>query len=502
MSLRARLLLATALCAIVALVAADVATYSALRGQLDTQVDQALEQSHVSLENAIAHGRLICQPTGGQGGSQPGGQGGPGGGPGGPPGPPQDLLLGTFVEVRSQSGAVVDGQQCPAYDNGVSVSPSLPSTLTGYSVDSHGDRVAYLTVRSATTGGPTFRVRASVLPDGDVLVLAVPLTQSASTLHRLLLTESIVTAAAILLALLLGLWLVRIGLRPLVSAERTAEAIAEGRLDERVPGESSRTEVGRLARALNTMLARIESAFAARDETEKQLRVSEARMRQFVGDASHELRTPIAAVGAYAELFERGASDDPADLARVMEGIRAETSRMQHLVEDLLTLARLDEQREPELWAVEVVGLAADAVRTSSTVGPEWPVELVAAEPVEVMADRMRLRQVLDNLLANVRAHTPAGTSAVVRVSRSENAAVIEVSDNGPGMDSDQVPHVFDRFFRADSSRTRSSGGAGLGLAIVAGIVESLGGTIAAVSSPGAGMAITIRLPLAPASED
>jgi two-component system OmpR family sensor kinase len=201
-------------------------------------------------------------------------------------------------------------------------------------------------------------------------VVGASLADTDSTLRRLLLIESAVTASALLAAIALGWWLVRVGLRPLVAIEDTADAIAEGELTQRVPGENAKTEVGRLARALNTMLGRIEGAFAARDATEDELRQSEGRLRQFVADASHELRTPIAAVSAYAELFDRGARERPGDLDRVVSGIRAETGRMSRLVEDLLLLARLDEGRPLERAPVELVGLAGDAVRTATTVGP------------------------------------------------------------------------------------------------------------------------------------
>ena len=289
----------------------------------------------------------------------------------------------------------------------------------------------------------------------------------------------------------------RVSFRPLRAVEATAEAIARGELAERVPGEDARTEVGRLARALNVMLGRIEDAFGERDATERELRESEGRMRQFVADASHELRTPLTAVSAYAELFEQGAATRADDLERVMHGIRSETARMGHLVEDLLLLARLDEGRPLEREDVEIVGVAADAVRTASTVGPQWPVQLVARQPVEVVGDRLRLRQVIDNLLANVRTHCPVGTSTVVTVSREPASAVLTVSDDGPGLTDDQSVRIFERFYRADPSRSRLHGGAGLGLSIVASIVHAHGGTVTAESSPGGGTAFSIRLPLA-----
>jgi two-component system OmpR family sensor kinase len=244
-------------------------------------------------------------------------------------------------------------------------------------------------------------------------------------------------------------------------------------------------------------LSRIEDAFSQRDATLADLRQSEERLRRFVGDASHELRTPLAAVSAYAQLFERGAKRRPEDLSRVMAGIRAETARMGHLVDDLLLLARLDEGRPLERKPVDLVDLVTEAVETASAVGPEWPLTLEAAGTVRVIGDSVRLRQVVDNLLANVRAHTPPGTRATVRVSASDVDALVEVADEGPGLTAEQAEKVFERFYRADPSRSRQHGGTGLGLGIVAAIVAAHGGSVAARPRPEGGAAFTVRLPLA-----
>ena len=304
------------------------------------------------------------------------------------------------------------------------------------------------------------------------------------------------TAGALVFALAAGWWLVRLGLRPLEDVERTADSIAAGNLEQRVPGAEQSTEVGRLARALNVMLERIQAAFAARIASEARLKESEQHLRQFVADASHELRTPIAAVSAYAELFERGAAERSDDLPRVMSGIRTETARMDRLVNDLLTLARLDEGVPMEKAPVELVSLASDAVRTATAVGPEWPVRFWAAHPVEVIGDKDRLRQVIDNLLANVRSHTPPGTTTTVRVNQVGDEAEMEVRDTGPGMPAEEARRVFERFYRVDPARSRISGGSGLGLSIVSAIVAAHGGTVAAVSSPGQGLTVTVRIPM------
>jgi two-component system OmpR family sensor kinase len=322
-------------------------------------------------------------------------------------------------------------------------------------------------------------------------MVALPLNDVSSTLHRLLWTEILVTAAVLLGAVGLGLWLVRVGLRPLRNIESTAANIAGGELSLRVPQADERTEVGRLGMALNTMLERIEDAFGKQ-------RASEERLRRFVADASHELRTPVSAVGAYAELFERGAQQRPADLARVLRGIRVETARMQALIEDLLLLTRLDEGRPLERHPVELVGLAGEAVEAAQTIGGDWPVSIEADEPVEVSGDRMRLREILDNLLANVRTHTPPGTGTTVRVRKEGDDAILEVADQGPGLDAEDAARVFERFYRADPSRARDRGGTGLGLAVVAALIEAHGGRVELDTTPGSGATFRVRLPVEP----
>ena len=497
-SLRARLLLALGAVALVSLVAADIATYSFLRSFLLQRVDQQLQAAHIPIEQALNGG--------GPGGLGTGGLGAGGLGAGGPSSAAEscqtDALLraapGTFVQVRSSAGIVLCQQD--SYERGVATTqPKLPVRITGFSSSSDpNEPTVYFTVPASDGPGPSYRVRASQAQGGNTIVLAISLADETSTLHHLLWVELAVTAAALALAGLLGWWLVRIGLRPLAAIETTAANIARGGLGERVPGESRRTEVGRLAGVLNVMLARIEGAFAARDATESELRRSEARMRRFVGDASHELRTPLTAVSAYAELFERGANQRPEDLERVMTGIRSETSRMGHLVDDLLLLARMDEGRPMDMGDVELVALAAEAIDAGRAVGSQWPVTLEAARPVEVTGDRVRLRQVFDNLLANVRAHTPAGTSATVRIGVEADHAVCEVCDNGPGIEAETADRLFERFYRADASRSRASGGSGLGLSIVEAIVSAHGGDITARAGPDGGSVFSFRIPLHP----
>ena len=396
----------------------------------------------------------------------------------------------------------MDGLTCPAYVGGQAYQPQLPAHISGFTTQPDGSQATFFTTGSVKSGGPTFRVEVAKITGGDLagnlVVTAIPISDTTSTLHTLFLVELAVTAGALVLALAGGWWLVRLGLRPLEDVERTADSIAAGNLDQRVPGADDTTEVGRLARALNVMLERIESAFSARLASEARLQESDRHLRQFVADASHELRTPIAAVAAYAELFERGASERPTDLPRVLTGIRAETARMERLVDDLLTLARLDEGAPLQIIPTELVSLCADAVHTATTVGPLWPVIFTAAHPVEVLGDPTRLRQVVDNLLANVRAHTPPGTKATVHVDQVGTEARIVVRDSGPGMPSEGAARVFERFYRADSARDRAHGGTGLGLSIVSAIVTAHGGTVSATSVPGQGLTVTVSLPVVP----
>jgi two-component system OmpR family sensor kinase len=271
--------------------------------------------------------------------------------------------------------------------------------------------------------------------------------------------------------------------------EKTARAIASGDLSQRVERAEERTEVGRLGLALNAMLSQIETAFKARE-------ASERKLRRFVADASHELRTPLSAVRAYAELFTRGADQRPDDLARAMTGITRESERMSLLVQDLLLLARLDEGRPLEREPVQLDDVVTEAVDTARMLEPDRGIELQTEQAV-VLGDRDRLRQIVDNLLSNVRAHTPPATSVHVSVGRENGNAFIEVRDDGPGLSVAHLERVFERFYRADQSRARASGGVGLGLSIVAAVAEAHGGSVTAWSERAGGATFRITLPLA-----
>ncbi|MGH3417082.1 MAG: ATP-binding protein, partial [Actinocrinis sp.] len=293
--------------------------------------------------------------------------------------------------------------------------------------------------------------------------------------------------------------------RNLLPFERMGDqvvAIGAGELDRRVDPADAATEIGRVGASVNEMLARLERAFSEQ-------RASEDRLRRFIADASHELRTPLASIRGYAELFRRGAASRPEDLALAMRRIESESARMGVLVDELLLLARLDSGRPLGRGPVDLGALARDAARDSQAAGPQWPVEVTvrvegeesddpALQRVEVCGDADRLRQLLANLLANVRAHTPPGTPTSISVRRIGETAVVEVADAGPGLTAEQQAKVFERFYRADASRKRGdgAGGSGLGLSIVASVAEAHGGAARVRSLPGRGTVFTIRLPL------
>jgi two-component system OmpR family sensor kinase len=484
LSLRARLLLGLTAIAAVGLLAADIVTYTALKSFLYNRVDSTLNSVHPGVENVLFGG----------GGGGPNGRG-PGGG--------NDLnqlfgsIPGDCIQLRTLRQGVL-GQTCiPVFGNPVAPAPKYPAKLSlpATSNSSDGDRVSFLTV-PAVSGGHSYRVRASVEARAAIsrIRFAAPLNDVESTLHRLFLIELGVTIAILASMIGLGLWTVRLGLRPLEQMAKTADEIAAGDLSRRVEPAESRTEVGRLGLALNSMLEHIEDAVTARDSSLRALEASERKLRRFVADASHELRTPLAAVRAYAELFTRGAAERPADLERSMKGISRESERMSVLVEDLLLLAHLDEGRPLELQPIELDDVIGEALELERTLEPARPLES-ALEPLVVAGDRDRLRQVIDNLLSNVRSHTPPDSALAVRLARDNGWAVLSVEDSGPGMDEEQLAHVFERFYRADPSRARSSGGAGLGLAIVAAVVEAHGGKVDAESEPGQGTTFHVRLP-------
>jgi two-component system OmpR family sensor kinase len=355
----------------------------------------------------------------------------------------------------------------------------------------------------AEEGSGRWRVVAVRVTDdrglGDgTLVIGQSLAGVDDTVARMGVLLVVVGLSVLLLVGLLGWLVVRQSLRPLREVEDVAGAIADGDLSQRVPEHPTSTEVGRLSAALNAMLAQIERAFAARE-------ASEERMRRFVADASHELRTPLAAVRGYAELYRQGAVSGPEDVGSAMRRIEDEASRMGGLVEDLLTLARLDEQRPGRHSPVDLTVVAADAVQDARAMDTARDVTLVGrggpVRPTVVLGDESHLRQVVTNLVANALRHTPAGTPLELAVGPDDGHGVLEVRDHGHGIAPEQARKVFERFFRADASRQRASGGTGLGLAIVAAIVAAHGGQVGVSETVGGGATFAVRLPAAPGAE-
>jgi two-component system OmpR family sensor kinase len=406
--------------------------------------------------------------------------------------------------------------------NGVGLAPmhrdprlttaDLPRIVTGL------DQVAALDGQPYTTMSPNGRVRwrmlATVLPNGSVLHLGENMSTVDSAVHQVYVAEVLVGSVVLVLLASLGVGLVRASLRPLREIERTAAAIADGDLTRRVPDHEprdgpARTELGRLSRALNAMLGQIEAAFTAREKSERAALESEARalrseekMRQFVADASHELRTPLTSIRGFAELYRQSAEKEPERAARLIGRIEQEAARMGLLVEDLLLLARLDEERPLAPAELELQVVAGDAVAAARAVAPDREITLDIPEgtgPVRVLADESRLRQVVDNLVSNALTHTPAGSPVWLRLRREDGQAVVEVQDRGPGLTEAQMERVFERFYRVDRARTRQASngsGAGLGLAIVAALVSAHSGTVEVDSVPGEGATFRVRLPI------
>ena len=343
----------------------------------------------------------------------------------------------------------------------------------------------------AESGDLRYRAVATGLPGGEQIVVAVPLGDVDETLDRLLLVEALVILGVLLVLGVAAAWLVRLGLRPLDRMGTTAGIIARGDLSRRVTPATPRTEVGRLGLALNAMLERLEEAFAQRQ-------ASEDRLRRFLSDASHELRTPLASIRGYAELFRMGAAREPADVEKAMRRIEEEAARMGVLVEDLLALARLDEQREPVREPVDVSAIARDAVDDARATAPDRRIDVDAPSGAGVLADPHQLRQVLANLLRNAIVHTPAGTPVEVTVARAADNVVVQVRDHGPGLPDGDADALFERFWRSEGGRERGRAGAGLGLAIVAGIVAAHRGRVQAENAADGGACFTVTLPATP----
>ncbi len=335
----------------------------------------------------------------------------------------------------------------------------------------------------------------SVRGPHGLTTVAIDLSDVQHTVRSLVWLQFGIGVAVLIVIGIVGYAVVHRSLQPLAEVERTAAAIAAGQLDRRVPERDPRTEVGRLSLALNGMLAQIQQALASSESSADKARGSEERMRRFITDASHELRTPLTTIRGFAELYRQGAARD---VAMLLSRIESEASRMGLLVDDLLLLARLDVQRPLEHNRVDLLALASDAVHDGQAIDPKRSIAMEILDgpgTPEVLGDEPRLRQVLSNLIANALQHTPENADVIVRVGTDGENAVLEVADKGPGMSQEDAARVFERFYRTDSSRARSSGGTGLGLSIVDSLVRAHGGIVTVTTAPGEGCCFRVSMP-------
>ncbi|MGQ0847010.1 MAG: ATP-binding protein [Sporichthyaceae bacterium] len=414
--------------------------------------------------------------------------------------PSRRMATPYYFLVRDAAGAVLREESSPLEASGRAPAFVPIDLRTAQEIDDQP-----FTVAAQERRAPRWRAVVRPLPDGSgSLTLALSLEESDATVARLVRVLGAVGLAVLGLTGVGSYLIVRSSLRPLREVESTAEAIAAGDLSRRVPLHPSRTEVGRLSQAVNTMLGRIETAVTEKEATAAAAQASEERMRRFIADASHELRTPLTSIRGFAELYRQGAVKAPEQVPGLLARIEDEATRMGLLVEDLLLLARLDQQRPIEREPVDLVAVATDAATAAQARHPDRRVEvrLVGESdglPPDVLGDDARLRQVAGNLITNACTHTPAGTPVRVSVgSVRENGdrwAVLEVADDGPGLSSEECDRVFERFYRTDASRTRRTGGSGLGLSIVAALVAAHGGRVDVTSEPGAGSVFRVRLP-------
>ncbi len=478
-SLRARVVAIASALVAVALVVSQSVVLGVLGDYLTDQTDRQLDQSarllrFRPLDQPGDSWSRLTEATGERRPRTPGGL--------------PSRIVAAYI---SADGATVTPVRSPGYEH--EAGPELPR-LDASEVAARGERPF---TTAAAEGGGRWRVLAVPLADGDGSVaVALSLDDVDAAVDRMRTLCLALGVSCLAVLAVAGWFAVRAGLRPLRRIEQTAAAIAAGDLSHRVPYAAPGTEIGRLSAALNGMLAQLETAFEERAR-------SEARMRRFVADAGHELRTPLSSVRGFAELYRMGALRSPHEVARTMRRIEDEAARMGGLVEDLLQLARLDEQRPLHSEPVDLRILAADAVHDIQTLAPGRPVTLTApdggpARAVVVRGDEERLRQVVANLVSNVLRHTPDGTAVELVVGTLGDDAVLEIRDHGPGIDPADAARVFERFYRGDSSRSRATGGgSGLGLAIVAALTQAHGGRVDVLPTRPHGATFRVRLPVA-----
>jgi two-component system OmpR family sensor kinase len=457
MSLRARVLLGMA-CIAVVLIGAALLVWRSTEADLVAQVDAQLRDADLPIRSNPRSNR----PASGDEG-------------------PSSLFVAVVLR---------DGRMFTQYTPNLSGEPvALPD------IDAESVQAAPVD-EPVTVGsrGSDLRYRVLVRREGPAtrLVLALPLDDVDDATRRLLVVEAVAVAVVLGVLALVTWWVIRLGVRPVKQMTATASAIAEGSLSHRVDETDPKTEAGQLGIALNQMLTRIEESFDERTR-------SEERLRRFVADASHELRTPITTIRGYAELHRGGGLNEPGARDEAMRRTEEEAIRMGALVEDLLHLARLDQGRPMERAPVDLSVLVADAVRDARAVDPGRSVDSRTDPSVVVVGDEGRLRQVVANLMTNALVHTAPASPITVTLGRVDGHAVLEVADAGPGMAATDAARAFERFYRADASRSRHSGGSGLGLAIVEATVRGHGGAVSLDSEPGSGTTVRVELPLADA---
>ncbi len=474
MSIRARLTIAIAIVVLVVVAVLGTVvvqtTQATLIGQVDDQVvaiaDRSKPKDYGDNSPGDRGGAYIPGPSDGYDGNP--------------------WARNDYARIEYSAAGVILTDEYPGYADDPLAPPDCPEIPSPELDDILGDVVTL----PSTDGTFAYRTLIQESDDGSFVAVGVPLTDVDDAVSNLLRVVLIASAAALLVAIGICWWVIRHGLRPVDHMVATAAAIADGDLGARIDRPDPATELGRLGAALNEMMGKIQVADDART-------AGEVRLRRFVADAAHELRTPLTSLRGYAELYRQGALPDDASVTNAMGRIESEGARMARLVDDLLLLARMDQDRGLERSPVDLGALVTDAVEDFRVVSPDRPVTLTVEPETRAAGDRLRLRQVVDNLLANARTHTPAGTAVRVTVAREGGEAVLTVADNGPGIAAEDQERIFERFWRADPARTRSRGGTGLGLAIVASLVEAHGGSIAIESKVGAGAAFIVRLPLA-----
>ncbi len=469
MTLRARLTIVLMIVVAAGLTVADVATFAALRSFLVQRVDQQLRASTTTIGHLLASAEApsgaVAIPTDGDDAFVP---------------------SGTYAVLYDDAGRELNHASF-SYGAAPGAAPDLPADITSF------DGGSVLSSIGSTGDGSGFRMIAERFEGGYTVVVAIPLTEVDQTLRQLVVVAALVTLAVIAATAALAFWIVRRGLTPLGRIEQTAGAIAAGDLSRRVDDADARTEVGRLGTALNVMLGRIERSM-------EEQRASEEALRRFLADASHELRTPLTSIRGYAELFRRGAVDDPSDTALAMRRIEQESARMGVLVDDLLFLARSGRGRPVDREPFDLSAVIADAAQDARAVDPSRTVGLVVPASLTVVGDEGRIRQVLANLLSNALTHTPRGSPIDLSARASDGQAEVTVADRGPGMTAEEAAHVFEAFYRADPARGRAASGegagSGLGLAIAAAIAHAHDGSLAVTSEPDRGATFVLRLPL------